>query len=199
MNINKRAVVAGGAAVALLIGGGLTFARWYDEASIGNENAEINSGVLKFDVDNLECSWADGGDNVKPGDIVVPGDTMECTGSSKIKTELKGKNLAATLTAVPTGKAADMVDDDFAVLKATIDGNSNPVTLTSADDGKEFEVGFSIYFKEFKDSEDNTTHEWENPSAQGSDESQWWKQDKQGEDFSFDAGDIKLQLVQNNR
>ncbi len=54
----------------LLIGGGLTFARWYDEASLGNQAAEVKSGELSFAIDNLACQWANGGDNVAPGDLI---------------------------------------------------------------------------------------------------------------------------------
>lgn len=195
MNVNKKAVLAGGAAAVLLIGGGLTFARWYDEASLGNEAANVQSGELNFSIDNLSCQWANGGDNVVPGDLVVPGDTMECTGSSQVVTNIKGKNLQATLTAVPTGALAQLVDDDFAVLKATVNGSSDPIVLTAANDGDTFDVGFSIYFKEFKDSVDNSLNR-DNP---GTDTAQWWGEENQNTDYSFNTGDIKLQLVQNDR
>ncbi|MBR7551710.1 hypothetical protein KC220_24525, partial [Mycobacterium tuberculosis] len=66
------------------------------------DDAAVQSGVLNFAIDNLSCQWADGGDNVAPGDAIVPGDTMQCTGSSKVVTNIKGKNLKATLSAVPT-------------------------------------------------------------------------------------------------
>lgn len=195
MNVNKKAVLAGGAAAVLLIGGGLTFARWYDEASLGNEAANVQSGELNFSIDNLSCQWANGGDNVAPGDLVVPGDTMECTGSSQVVTNIKGKNLRATLTAVPTGALAQLVNDDFAVLKATVNGSSDPIVLTAANDGDTFDVGFSIYFKEFKDSVDNSLNR-DNP---GTDTAQWWGEENQNTDYSFNTGDIKLQLVQNDR
>ena len=195
MRINKKSVVAGGAAVALLVGGGLTFARWYDEASLGQDAAAVQSGVLNFAIDNLSCQWADGGDNVAPGDAIVPGDTMQCTGSSKVVTNIKGKNLKATLSAVPTGDLAKLVDDEFAVLKTTVNGSTSPLALTAADDGATFDVGFSIYLKEFNDSQDNSLNR-ENP---GTDSAQWWGKDKQASDFSFNTGDVKLRLVQSDR
>ncbi|GAA0035239.1 MULTISPECIES: alternate-type signal peptide domain-containing protein [Brevibacterium] len=195
MRINKKAVVAGGAAAVLLIGGGLTFARWYDEASLGNQAAEVKSGELSFAIDNLACQWANGGDNVAPGDLIAPGDTMQCTGSSQVVTNIKGKNLKATLSAVPTGKLAELVNDDFAVLKATVNGSTEPVALTAANDGDTFDVGFSIYFKEFKDSVDNSL----NRDKPTTDTAQWWGEEKQNSDYSFNTGDIKLQLVQNDR
>lgn len=199
MRLNKRSVIAGGAAVALLVGGGMTFARWYDEASIGNEDAEVRSGILQLDVADLDCKWASDGDNVGPDDVAVPGDTMKCVGTTKIRTLLEGNNLEATLTVIPTGEAEKLIDDDFAELKATIDGSDEPIVLTENDNGRPFEVAFSVYFKEFRDSENNQTHEWDRPDDEGSDESQWWKQDKQETDYTINAGDIKLQLVQNNR
>lgn len=195
MKMNKKSVVAGGAAVALLVGGGLTFARWYDEASLGQDAAAVQSGALNFSIDNLSCQWADGGDNVAPGDPIVPGDTMQCTGSSKVVTNIKGKNLKATLSAVPTGELAKLVDDEFAVLKTTVNGSTEPLALSAADDGATFDVGFSIYFKEFKDSQDNSLNR-ENP---GTDSAQWWGKDKQNSDFSFNTGDVKLRLVQSDR
>lgn len=195
MNVNKKAVVAGGAAAALLIGGGLTFARWYDEASLGNQDATVQSGELSFDVDNLSCTWADGGDNVAPGDVIVPGDTMECIGSSTVVTNIKGKNLEATLTAVPTGALAELVNDDFADISATVNGSEDPIALTSDNDGDTFDVGFSVYFKEFKDSVDNSINR-DDPKT---DSAQWWGQENQNSDYSFNTGDVKLRLVQNDR
>lgn len=195
MKMNKKSVFAGGAAVVLLLGSGITFARWYDEASIGTGDASVSSGQLSLDIENLSCTWASGAGTVQPGDTVVPGDTMECTGLSPASATLEGDNLEASLSVVPTGGAEDLLNDDFIDLTATVDGEQS-VTLTEADNGRAFNVAFSVYFKEFRNSESNTSNESETP---GTDTSQWWGQDKQGEQYNFAATDIKLQLVQNNR
>lgn len=200
MKLTKKTVIAGGAAAVLLLGSSVTFARWYDEASIGGSDAKIESGTLALDVDNLDCDWTDDNDQVVPGDghAAVPGDTMSCTGTSPVTTTLVGDNLEATLSVITTGAAGDLVDNEFIDFKATVGGETS-IALTEADNGKTYDVAYTVYFKEFKDSTDNTTHDWDTPDSSGSDKAQWWKDAHQGESFDFSTGDIKLQLVQNNR
>lgn len=200
MKLSKKTVLAGGAAAVLLLGSSVTFARWYDEASLGGGDATIESGTLSLNVDDLDCTWTDGDDHVVPGanHAAVPGDTMTCTGTTPLTPTLVGDNLEATLSVITTGAASDLVDNEFIDFEATVDGEASR-TLTAADSGKAITVAYTVYFKEFRDSADNTTHEWDTPDQQGSDPEQWWGDEHQGETFDFSTGDIKLQLVQNNR
>ena len=117
---NRRAVKAaatGALGVALLAGLGTTFAKWYEEASIGESS--LQSGHLNMSVS--EAQWVD----VNNGEAVispesfrmVPGDKVRYT--ANVTPDLEGDNLSASLrvdtSGIATGDLTNYVEITTAV------------------------------------------------------------------------------------
>lgn len=138
MSRTLKAALATGTAVFLLAGVGGTFARWYDDASVGT--GDITAGELSLTAEDVTYSEASVGTiadittfNMVPGDVV--------TITALVTPVLVGNNLEATLTAdvgTATGALADFVDIDV-----TVGGNVD-ATLTEADSGTAVPVAIEI-------------------------------------------------------
>lgn len=112
MSRTSRALIAGGAALALLAGSGVTFARWYDEKSVAE--GRISAGSLSLEVldqpvwkINAAAEDHDAEPTVafNPAtDKIVPGDVVSM--KQQVRLHLEGKNLEATLTFVQADNAA---------------------------------------------------------------------------------------------
>ncbi|WP_194948646.1 alternate-type signal peptide domain-containing protein [Actinomyces trachealis] len=112
MSRTSRALIAGGAALALLAGSGATFARWYDEKPVAG--GDISSGTLSLEplgAPVWKINTAAEDHNVDPtvpfnptADKIVPGDVVTVT--QQVKLHLEGKNLEATLTFVDAKNSA---------------------------------------------------------------------------------------------
>ncbi|MCU1545678.1 MAG: putative exported protein [Homoserinimonas sp.] len=94
--------IAGAAGIALLLGGGSTFALWSD-ADVVNAG-KVQTGVLRIDTVGLPA-WADisprrFGDTFDPAtNLLVPGDVV--TYSQMVAIKASGKNLQAQLSFDP--------------------------------------------------------------------------------------------------
>jgi len=94
MNKLLKGSIAGGAGVALLLGGAGTFALWNDNATI--MGGTITAGDL--DVSTAEGVWADQFGTIASIDeyLIVPGDTL--TYKTTVTVEATGDNLSAELS-----------------------------------------------------------------------------------------------------
>lgn len=132
-----KGVAAGAAAIALLAGGGASFAEWRD-SSTADSSASISSGVLTIS-DGTNGTWT----NVRGEDVtgaiedgtylIVPGD--ELTYAESMTIEATGDELTATvsttladLTGDPELVAAINESASLELDGAAVDGLSAPVT-----------------------------------------------------------------------
>ncbi|MGC5614958.1 alternate-type signal peptide domain-containing protein [Georgenia sp. Z1491] len=124
-----KGVAAGVAAIALLAGGGASFAEWRDSAS-ASAGAPISSGVLDIE-SNDDGAWTDGaGNSVQLDDyLIVPGTTLIYTHSMTIDAE--GDGLAAE---VSTNIPALSGDSEL------IEALTRSATMTLTIDGQELQV-----------------------------------------------------------
>lgn len=148
MSRTSRALIAGGAALALLAGSGATFARWYDEKTV--TDASVTTGTLKIVDTDVKDKWLinapEEGTEAGPSkafdpetEMIVPGDVVSFTRT--VKLELKGKNLRAAFDvrtpedAPPAiGKITSEINDiDCTRKDGTV--SDNQAQLTAADDG----------------------------------------------------------------
>ena len=111
MNRSTKGALAGGAAVALLLGGMGTLAFWTDTGTI--ESVDVDSGHLKLVSPDCGAGWIlDGGATFTDAHFLVPGDTLTKVCTYTI--DAAGEHLGATFTATgPTdiGGAAALVDE----------------------------------------------------------------------------------------
>lgn len=176
-----KAAAAGALGVALLAGLGTTFAKWYEESSIGDSS--LQSGHLNMTVD--DAKWID----VKSGETIdeaqfkmVPGDTLLYTAT--VTPDLVGDNLVATLkvntTDTVTGDLANIVE----VTTVVGSGTATEQTVTPADNTP-IDVSVELRFP--------LTDGGADPAA---DKSNWWGD--RGEDGTVNLSEIKIELDQND-
>ncbi|MFB9775494.1 alternate-type signal peptide domain-containing protein [Brevibacterium otitidis] len=174
-----KAVAAGAAGVALLAGIGTTFAKWFEEETIGG--GDITAGHLNMNVEGAE--WTDVNNNVAidPETFrMVPGDKVAY--SAKVTPDLVGDNLEATLK-VDTGDA--LIGDLGKIVKVETvfggapTGGPDEMTVTPDMSGNPIEVSVTITFP------------LNNP-----DTGERW--DDAGEDGTVDLQEITVELEQNN-
>ncbi|MBR7744545.1 alternate-type signal peptide domain-containing protein [Phycicoccus sp. BSK3Z-2] len=150
MNASTKGILAAGAGVLLLAGGGGSLAYWNAEGTV--PGGSVTSGRLAL-TDPSGGSWTLNGTPAAGTVVIVPGDELRYAGSYTVVAE--GDTLEATIGlsgGAGSGTLADAVTTD---VDATIDGT--PVTtISSADDGSTLEVGVDIDFP-FGDTVDNTT------------------------------------------
>jgi len=142
--------LAGAAGVALLLGGGGTFALWRDTASIpGNRVAtgalSVGAGAGDWTVTALDAADRPVGEAVPlpEGWLLVPGHRVE--GTFPVAPELVGDNLTATLSAGPGvagthgelevqllsgGAVLDAVDGRHVLATDLVPGGPAPADLT---------------------------------------------------------------------
>lgn len=191
MSRKMKAATAGGLAVLLLAGVGGSFARWYDESTVGA--GQITTGNLSLSAE--ECAWVDQSADAAtttftPGtDKMVPGDTVECTVS--VTPTFEGKNLEAELvvdgSSVIEGETPDWLD-----IKTAIGAQEATGATATADavSGEAQDVKVTLYFKEFKDAADNSQNETATSEN-------WWKD--AGQNANINLGNLKVQLLQKDR
>lgn len=153
MKNTTKGVLATGAALMLLLGGGGTLALWTDAESIGG--GAVNSGHLNIVTDgvNAGCGdWQiDSGELValtySPGDLLVPGDVL--TRSCAFTIDAEGSHMRASVDI--TTPSFSGVDGDFAgtldavVTAVEVDGVSVP-EITEADDGGTLTADIQVTF-----------------------------------------------------
>lgn len=137
-----KASIATAAGVALLLGGGTTFATWNDSASAGNA-ATITAGNLVVEAATDGAWTANGGTDaidiatyrVAPGDVLTYTETMTITA--------EGNSLQATLAlteesiaAASVENAADVALAAYLVAEADIQVEGDGITA----DGENFTV-----------------------------------------------------------
>ncbi|MTB71405.1 alternate-type signal peptide domain-containing protein [Arsenicicoccus sp. MKL-02] len=125
-NRTKKALVAGALGVALLAGGGGTFASWYENTTIGS--GAVSAGHLNWTVGT--AAWTDQtGKTIDPATFkMVPGDTV--TYKTTVTTDLVGTNLKANLAldnSTLTGTMKDFVTTTTAISKGGT-AIANPLT-----------------------------------------------------------------------
>ncbi len=119
MNKLTKGAIAGAAGVALLLGGGGTFALWSSSQTV--VAGPVRSGELSMDP-LTQATWRDvsadlaGGPRTIPTSeigayAIVPGDTLEVV--QKATVHATGKNLKAKLSIDPLSLMADGANADF--------------------------------------------------------------------------------------
>ncbi|QQM67773.1 alternate-type signal peptide domain-containing protein [Actinomyces weissii] len=148
MSRTSRALIAGGAALALLAGSGATFARWYDEKTV--TDASVTTGTLKIVDTDVKDKWlinapeegteADPTKEFDPAtETIVPGDVVSFT--KKIKLDVKGKNLRAEFAVSAPASASPAIGKikseitNIDCVRADGVGSVNQGQITEADDG----------------------------------------------------------------
>ena len=165
MSRMSRALIAGGAALALLAGSGATFARWYDEKPLAG--AAVTTGTLRLLDSGQPDVWKvahsnDGTSSLaesEPSEVfgmaqakvisdpasfqMVPGDYVVL--KRTVKLNLVGDNLQAQFGVLfddkkphPEGITTNVVGN--------CEGKSGNIHLTEADDGKTCEVLVSFIY-----------------------------------------------------
>lgn len=176
-----KAVTASVLGIGLLAGAGTTFAKWYEEQSIGESS--LTAGHLNISVENAE--WKDVNKNTTINAEtfkMVPGDKLSYT--ANVTPDLVGDNLEATLkvntAGTVTGDLAKIVK-----IKTTVNnGDTTEMTVTPANTTA-IPVTVEIEFP--------LTTDGAKPLD---DKSNWWKD--QGEDKTVDLTAIKIELNQND-
>ncbi|SPT52890.1 alternate signal-mediated exported protein, RER_14450 family [Actinomyces bovis] len=208
MSRTSRALIAGGAALALLAGSGATFARWYDEKPV--TTGTVNTGSLRILDSDKPDVWLINtqteGTDAEPSatfdpakDKLVPGDVVTLT--KHVKVEIVGKNLVATFAAqnsagtLPKGLTASYETD-------CADG-ANLSFLTEAQNGKECTVKATfVYHKGGKDEVggENSGSALPENLPTGPTHGEGWHKPSDGEqNRAIPLGDIKLVLEQHDR
>lgn len=203
----SKAALAGTLAVALLVGGAGTFARWYDQQDVATST--ISTGQLSLVAG--EGTWlintADGNDaDEDPSvpfdpsvDKIVPGDIIFY--NVQVTPTLEGKNIQAVLSAdlSETG-IADLVSttgelNRIQVSTETTDSSGGSISnpLTPADSGKQYNLTVKIVFPEYTDTVEASS------GTPQSDRSNFWHNEFQQKEIDLSALAIKADLVQKNR
>lgn len=160
-----KAAAAGALGVALLAGLGTTFAKWYEEQTIGD--ADMQSGHLNLNVDGAQWVDVNNGNAEINADTfrMVPGDKLRYT--ADVTTDLAGDNLEATLR-VNTDETVSGDLQDIVEVTATVgDGTDTERTVTPADNGTTIQVSVELEFPLTTDGQD---------PAPDNDRSNWWGQ-----------------------
>ena len=149
MSHSTRSLIALATAGILLAGSGATFARWYDEASVGG--GQVSTGTLSLSAASTP-TWmintAAQDQTVTPSvpfnpatDKIVPGDVVHYT--TDVTLHLSGKNLHASLGVNPE----EGVDLDGLSVSPSYDcGDVNLADLTEADDGTTCHVTVTVEY-----------------------------------------------------
>lgn len=184
---NRRAVkaaAAGALGVALLAGLGTTFAKWYEEASIGDSS--MQSGHLNMTVEDTQWVDLNSGQTIDEAQFkMVPGDKLRYT--ANITPDLVGDNLVATLKVNTDETVSGDLDGIVKVTTTVGEGNDTKRTVTPADNGKTIRVTVELEFPLTKDGQD---------PAPDNDRSNW--QIDRGEDGTVNLSSTKVELIQNN-
>lgn len=176
-----KAAAAGALGVALLAGLGTTFAKWYEEASIGESS--LQSGHLNMTVDGAQWTDLNSGQTIDEAQFkMVPGDRLRYT--ANVTPDLEGDNLVATLkvntTDTVTGDLANIVE----VTTVVGTGTETEQTVRPGDTAA-IPVSVELTFPLTADGED--------PAE---DKSNWWGD--RGEDGTVNLSEIKIELDQND-
>lgn len=181
---NRRAVkaaAAGALGVALLAGLGTTFAKWYEEHSIGGSSLE--SGHLNMTVDGAQWTDLNSGQTIDEAQFkMVPGDTLLYT--ADVTPDLEGDNLVATLKVNTSETVTGDLKDIVKVKTVVGDGTDTQQTVRPGDNTA-IKVSVELRFPETTDD-----------AAPAEDKSNLWGD--QGEDGTVNLSDIKIELDQNN-
>lgn len=142
MKKSTKGAIAAASAAALLLGGAGSLAYWNATGTING--GSVTSGHLKLEADDTG-TWELNGVEVDPiSDVrIVPGDTLEFTGSYTI--DAAGDNLQADVTvtgATESGPLAAYVDTD---LDYTVEGAA-ATTITEDNDGDTLEAVVTVDF-----------------------------------------------------
>lgn len=185
---NRRAVkaaAAGALGVALLAGLGTTFAKWYEEQTIGD--ADMQSGHLNLNVDGAQWVDVNNGNAAINADTfrMVPGDKLRYT--ADVTTDLAGDNLEATLRVNTDETVSGDLQDIVEVTATAGDGTDTERTVTPADNGTTIQVSVELEFPLTTDGQD---------PAPDNDRSNWWV--NEGEDGTVNLSSTKVELIQNN-
>ncbi|MCT1872268.1 alternate-type signal peptide domain-containing protein [Brevibacterium luteolum] len=179
-----KAAAAGALGVALLAGLGTTFAKWYEEASIGESS--LQSGHLDMTVDGAQWTDLNSGQTIDEAQFkMVPGDKLRYT--ANITPDLVGDNLVATLKVNTDETVSGDLDGIVKVTTTVGEGNDTKRTVTPADNGKTIRVTVELEFPLTKDGQD---------PAPENDRSNWWVD--RGEDGTVNLSSTKVELIQNN-
>ncbi|WP_196717330.1 alternate-type signal peptide domain-containing protein [Actinomyces trachealis] len=208
MSRTSRALIAGGAALALLAGSGATFARWYDEKPLST--GKVTTGSLRILPSTEPDVWlinkqTEGTDDdasvaFNPAtDKLVPGDVVTLT--KHVKVEIVGKNLVATFAAInPTGELPNGLTADYETECADA---ANISYLTEAQNGKDCTVKATfVYPKGGKDKTggDNDGSALGENLPGGTVHGTGWHNEQAGEyGVAISLADIKLVLEQHDR
>jgi len=172
MNKLVKGSIAGAVGVALLLGGGSTFALWNDAAGVAG--GTVSSGTLDLVVAPNTASWKDiSPEHATPVSIsdisdfkIVPGDVLELTQSVTVKAT--GDNLIGELTFDPTtvvvdDDLADFISYDLAAVQTSGDatviaGAANEYTITPVAGGDTVvKVTVTVTFDGATDEQDGQT------------------------------------------
>lgn len=164
-----KAIGASVAAAALLVGGGTTFAKWYEEQNVAASN--LATGELSMTT-ATGATWKDQtGNTIDPATYkMVPGDTVTYTGSTTITAV--GDNLKAKLVADVGTLAADDPELQKALREnskttvtglADTDGTDGYTVVgqkgdTANDNGKVVQVTVTVKWPKFKDGDTGSTN-----------------------------------------
>lgn len=131
MRNSAKGVLAAGAAVALLVGGGGTLAFWQDQATIPGDS--VSSGELKLGAP--ACSnWVLDDGELYTTQLLVPGDSL--TQTCTMALTATGDHLGANLTFdAPAWDAADDLNAELAITPTFTVGGAERSTVTDADNG----------------------------------------------------------------
>jgi len=135
MNKAAKGVLAAGAGVALLVGGGGTLAFWSDTETIPG-GLNVTSGELKLGAPDCGAGWVlDAGTATEApyvAQLLVPGDTL--TKVCSIDLIATGEHLEATLALDATSwAAANALTGELAASSAFLVNGASTTTVTEAD------------------------------------------------------------------
>jgi len=144
---NPRVKKGAKAAATVLVGLGLlaapgTLAGWSDSKAISD--ATIQSGELALDATSI--GWDLNGTPVAEEDLdtlrLSPGDQLSYSGTADVT--LEGTNLAAQLSMTEAATSGDLASSPVVDIDWSIDGSTDPLTLTEANDGSSYAVSWSL-------------------------------------------------------
>lgn len=200
MSRSTRALVATGAAVALLAGSGATFARWYDEKTLSE--SRVATGTLSLTTTGTP-TWTintaatdENGDTTVPfdpaTDKIVPGDVVEY--STTVTLHLQGKNLHAALGVV--AEEGYTLAEGVTATPSYDCGNVNLADITTADDGKSCNVKILV---QYTFGADNTHSGIIENNGDGTHEGTGWQKAPEGQGKALDVPSFKVVLEQKMR
>ena len=148
MRNSAKGVLAAGAAVTLLVGGGGTLAFWSDSETIPAPGA-VSSGELKLSAPSCGSGWTLDGGTVFTGQLLVPGDTL--TQTCTMTVTATGLHLQADVELDSPSWDATLSDvnlTDELALTATykVGEDVERTTITSADHGAVIEATVTATF-----------------------------------------------------